>query len=98
MLGAADAASAPDAKALAAMSPEERRQSFQHQPLGARSAIVAAGPVANFIFAVLVFAALFVTYGRPFTPPVVGALSEGFPAEKAGVLPGDRIVAIDGRP
>src|SRR6185295_10834170 len=42
MFGDADAASAPDAKALAAMTPEERRQSFQHQGLGARAAIVAA--------------------------------------------------------
>ena len=98
MYGDADAASTPDMRALEAMTPEQRRESFQHQGLAARSAIVAAGPAANFLFAILVFAALFVAYGRPFTPPVVASLKEGFPAERAGVLPGDRVVAIDGRP
>jgi regulator of sigma E protease len=98
MFGDADAASAPDAAALAAMTPEQRRESFQHQGLLARAAIVVAGPLANFAFAVLIFAGLFLAYGRPFTPPIVAALKEDFPAARAGILPGDRVVSIDGRP
>lgn len=97
MFGDADAASTPDHAGAAAMSPEDQAVSFHHKPLKWRAAIVAAGPIANFIFAILVFAALFMTYGRPFTPPVVGSIIEGLPAEKAGLKAGDRIVAINGQ-
>src|SRR5690349_24807241 len=54
-----NAASMPDTRAIEAMSPEERRVSFFYQPVGRRSAIVAAGPFANFILAIVIFAAIF---------------------------------------
>ncbi|MBL8700526.1 MAG: RIP metalloprotease RseP [Alphaproteobacteria bacterium] len=95
MFGDADAASTPDRETEATMSAEDRAVSFHHKPLRWRAAIVAAGPIANFLFAILVFAALFMTYGRPYTPPVVGSTIEGMPAEKAGLKAGDRIVAIN---
>lgn len=95
MFGDSDAASTPDREGEKRMSPEERAVSFHHKPLRWRAAIVAAGPVANFLFAILIFAALFLTHGRPFTPPVVGSVIEGLPAEKAGLQAGDRIIAIN---
>ncbi|MFM8678752.1 MAG: RIP metalloprotease RseP [Alphaproteobacteria bacterium] len=96
MHGDADESSATDHAAVAAMSPEERSTAFPHKSLAWRAAIVAAGPAANFIFAILVFALLFVVSGRHYIPPVVGSVIEGMPADAAGLREGDRIVAIDG--
>ena len=93
--GDADAISMPGAE-LPAMTPEERAVSFHHKPLGQRAAIVAAGPIANFVFAIIVSAALFVLIGQPFTPPVVGGVMPGSAAEKAGFEAGDRIIRING--
>lgn len=97
MFGDADAASTPDHAAEAAMSPAERAVSFHHKSLGWRSAIVAAGPIANFAFAILIFAALFLVHGRPFTAPVVGSTIDGLPAAAAGIRAGDRILAVNGQ-
>lgn len=94
--GDADAASTTDNAAVSTMSAEERKVSFHHKTLGQRSAIVAAGPVANFIFAILIYAALFSLVGQPFTPPVVGDVVPGSAAEAAGLRSGDRILAADG--
>lgn len=94
--GDADAASTTDNAAVSAMSAEDRKVSFHHKTLGQRSAIVAAGPVANFIFAILIYAALFSLVGQPFTPAVVGDVVPGSAAESAGLRAGDRIVAADG--
>jgi len=93
--GDADAMSMPGAE-LPVMTPEERAVSFHHKPLGQRAAIVAAGPVANFVFAIVVSAVLFVLIGQPFTPPVVGGVMPDSAAEKAGFQAGDRIVRING--
>jgi len=80
-----------------ALPPEERNRTFQAKPVWQRFIIVAAGPAINFLFAILVYMALFASYGEPRTPAVVAAVSEGSAAAEAGFLPGDRIVAIDGR-
>src|SRR5947208_6043064 len=67
--GDENAASVPDPAVLAAMSEEDRRHSFVHQSVGRRAAIVVAGPVANFLLAVVIFAALFMVFGMPSTSP-----------------------------
>src|ERR1700719_1946309 len=59
-----NAASVPDTDAIAAMNPDERRVSFFHQPVWARMAVVAAGPIANFILAIVIFATIFMLYGK----------------------------------
>src|ERR1700694_2368421 len=56
--GDENAASVPDTDALASMKESERRVSFFHQPVWARAAVVAAGPIANFILAVVIFAGI----------------------------------------
>ena len=61
-------------------------------------AIVAAGPLANFVFAIVALALLFATVGRPVTPAEVGEVQAGSAAAEAGLAPGDRIVAVDGEP
>jgi regulator of sigma E protease len=95
MFGDSDAASTPSG-ALAYMSLADREVSFHYKRLGQRAAIVAAGPIANFLFAIVLFAGLYSVIGQPFTPPDVGQVKEGSAADKAGVKVGDVIVRIDG--
>lgn len=95
MFGDANAASQPSDE-VTTMSEEERAVAFPYKSLGARSAIVAGGPIANFIFAIALLAGLFSTVGQPFTPAVVGQVSPDSAAEAAGFQPLDRIVEIDG--
>lgn len=78
------------------VSPEEEARSFPHQKLWKRVSIVGAGPGFNFLFAMVVFSILFFV-GIPFLTAEVGNVSKGFPAEKAGIQPGDVIVAISGQ-
>ncbi len=95
MFGDADPASTPGAH-LTAMSAEERAVSFHHKRVGQRAAIVAAGPIANFVFSIVVLSLLFMTAGQSFTPPDVGGIQPGSAAERAGIQPGDLILSVDG--
>ena len=64
-------ASVPSKEALDKMTPEERAGAFHTKPLWAKSAIVAAGPIANFLLAIAIFAATFAIFGMPVTAPRV---------------------------
>jgi regulator of sigma E protease len=90
-------ASVPDAATLAAMSEEERKQSFFGQSVGRRAAVVVAGPLTNFILAIVLFAAVFMVVGKQIAVPRVAAVESGSPAAVAGFQPGDLVTAIDGR-
>jgi len=84
------------------VSPEVRAawqsgRTFHEKPVGSRALVVAAGPAANFLLAVVLFAGLFAFAGRPVTEPVVGKVMEGSAADHAGLKPGDRLLAIDGK-
>jgi regulator of sigma E protease len=83
-------------KALEHLSAQERKHSFQGKSVAQRAAIVAAGPVANFILAILIFTGLFTFFGEQTTEARVDVVTPGSVAEKAGFLPGDRVVSIDG--
>jgi regulator of sigma E protease len=72
--------------------------SFPSKTVWQRMAIVAAGPLANLLFAIVVLALLFATVGRPFTPAVIGEVQQGSAAAEADLLPGDRIVAVNQEP
>jgi regulator of sigma E protease len=89
-------ASTPSSEALASMTDEERKGSFHHKKVGPRAAIVAAGPIANFILAIVIFTALFTFFGKPSTTARVDKLEAGSPAEKAGFQVGDVVTVIDG--
>ncbi|WP_067333585.1 RIP metalloprotease RseP [Stappia indica] len=91
-------ASVPDQEALARMSAEERAGAFQTKPVSRRAAIVAAGPIANFILAIVIFAMLFGLLGRQEISPRVDAVQPESAAQAAGLMEGDLVLAIDGQP
>jgi regulator of sigma E protease len=95
--GDENAASVPDQAAAAAMTEAERKVSFVHQRVGPRAAIVVAGPVANFILSIVIFAGIFMSFGKQVMPARVDEVQPGSAAAAAGLMPGDLIVAIDGR-
>ena len=96
--GDENVASQPSPEALAKMDNDERAKAFQIKPLWQRAAIVFAGPLANFILAILIFAAIFATLGERITVPRVDSVQENSAADIAGVEAGDIVVAIDGEP
>ncbi|WP_417318035.1 RIP metalloprotease RseP [Emcibacter sp.] len=94
--GDAGASSTPDEDSLQGMTAEEKAVAFHYKPLYQRAAIVFAGPFVNLLFAVLILASFFAFLGRPYIPPVVDKVVVDSPAEKAGFMPGDEIVSMDG--
>ncbi len=95
-LGDADGSSKPDREALENMTGAEREGAFEHKALWRRAAVVAAGPIANFILASVIYTAVFMYYGEYRLAPIVGNVLEKSAAEQAGIKLGDRIVSIQG--
>ena len=89
-------ASAPDAEKLKALEDDARKDTLFYKPLWQRAIVVAAGPVANFILAIIIFASLYTLFGQRVTDPVVGVVAENSAAERAGMQVGDLILKIDG--
>lgn len=104
-VGDANEASAAPAPEL---DPAERARArsqglFHAQPVGVRAWVVAAGPLANFVFAILAFALLIFIVGKDVTDtgalsPRVDQVQADSPAARAGLAPGDVVRSIDGRP
>jgi regulator of sigma E protease len=92
--GDMNAASEPT-PAWLAMPPAERNRTFQCKPLWQRAIIVAAGPLINFGFAILIYMGFFMAYGQPMTPPVAGLVMPGSPAAMAGIKVNDRLLSVD---
>ena len=73
----------------------ENEQSFAARPTLVRAAIIAAGPAANLVVAIAVFAIILTTSGEPAVLPFASSVAPGSAAERAGFQPGDRILAMD---
>lgn len=95
--GDENAASVPDRDRVAAMSAEERETAFIAKPVWQRAAVVAAGPFANFLLAIAIFAFIFLTFGKTVTTPVVDSVQPDSAAEIGGLMPGDMVLSVDGR-
>lgn len=91
-----NAASVPDQETVAQMTEAEKAVSFVHQRVSPRAAVVAAGPIANFILAIAIFAGIFMLYGKQTTSARVDTVQTASAAEAAGFKPGDLVTAIDG--
>ncbi|MGR2857487.1 sigma E protease regulator RseP [Erwinia sp. 1181_3] len=75
--------------------PELRHQSFNNKTVLQRAAIISAGPIANFIFAIFAYWLVFII-GVPGVRPVVGEIVSGSPAAEAQITPGTELKAVDG--
>ncbi|MHC1724649.1 MAG: RIP metalloprotease RseP [Syntrophobacteraceae bacterium] len=80
------------------LTEEQRAGSFAEQPVRKRLAIVLAGPLSNFVLAVIIFAFLFGFSGIPERAAEIGTVNAGSPAELAGLKPGDQIRSINETP
>jgi len=98
MVGDADAASTPDKAALKKMNEETRQRSLYYKTVWQRIAVSVAGPVANYIFAILLFSVLFATIGQRYTVPIIQGIQPGSAAEVSGFQVGDHIKAVNGTP
>ena len=74
---------------------KEEKRAFLHQSVPKRMAISVAGSLANLLLAVFVFSILYLALGIPQSSPVVGTVTDGFPAQKAGIRSGDVILKVN---
>ena len=84
-------------KNLDQLSPDVRARAFHAKPVWQRFLIVLAGPMANFLLAIAIFAAFFAAFGVPNTPPVAAQVAPQSAAARAGLQPGDRLLSMNGR-
>ena len=94
--GDANGASMSDAESIAAMPASERAVTFFTQKVWKRAAIVAAGPIANFILAIVIFTGIYYVHGRGILIPQIDKVAVASAAEAAGFAPGDMVISIDG--
>ena len=75
---------------------EDQKKLFITKPLYQRSLIVAGGPLANFLLAIIIFSFIYMFVGKDFTPAKIEQVQVESPAEKVGIKKNDIIVSIDG--
>ena len=96
-LGDMNAASVPDREGLDRMPASEREGALMFKPLYQRALVVAAGPMANFVLAIVIMASFLVIYGERVIPPIASKVVAGSAAQAAGIHPGDLIVSVRDR-
>ncbi|WP_068316350.1 RIP metalloprotease RseP [Polycladidibacter hongkongensis] len=94
--GDENAASMPSREDIAKMDEQTRRTAFFAKPVWQRALVVAAGPFANFLLAIVIFASMLFFFGRMETAPYVDKVMPNTAAQEAGLAAGDLIVRIDG--
>ena len=76
---------------------EDQKKLFILKPLYQRSIIVAAGPLANFVLAIIIFAMINMFVGKDFTPAIIAEVQEDSPAFVSGLKKNDKIISIDNK-
>jgi regulator of sigma E protease len=92
------AASTPDTTRIATMTASEKSESFVGQSVAKRAAIVVAGPMANFLLAIVIFGGVFMFYGKQTMSARVDSVQPDSAAAAAGFQTGDLVTAINGSP
>jgi regulator of sigma E protease len=95
--GDADPSSKPDVEYLQNMNATARAGVLHFKPVHQRAAVAAAGPIANFILAIVIFTGVFMLSPQPYEPPIVAEITTGSAAEAAGLQVGDEIRSVDGQ-
>jgi len=95
--GDEDGSSKPDFEKLQTMNADEREGAFEHKALWRKASVVAAGPIANFLLAIVIYTSLFMIHDDIQVKPIVGGVVAGSPAESAGFQAGDRIIRLQGQ-
>jgi regulator of sigma E protease len=93
--GDADVSSRPDDATLRTLDPESRARVLHFKPIYQRALVAAAGPLANFLLAIVILSGLFMTMPQPVEPPIISEITAGSAAEAAGLRPGDAILAVN---
>lgn len=96
MFGDADPSSQTDTEKVVKMTKAEKAQAFFSKPLKAKAAIVVAGPLANFLLAIVILTGFYTVYGKSVTTNEIMNVVENSAAEKAGLRPGDKVLSING--
>jgi regulator of sigma E protease len=96
MYGDVNPASLADHEFIKNISEKDRKKVFALQPLRNRFAIVAAGPLMNYIFAIILITSMLFIYGKAEIPAIIDHVAENSAAEDAGILKGDKILEFDG--
>ena len=97
MFGDKTAASQTDEELIKNLSEADQKIAFSCKSLPVKSAIVAAGPIANYLFSVLIFAVFFMIYGYPSSEPLITQIMQNSPASRSEVNPGDIVVEVNGQ-
>jgi regulator of sigma E protease len=102
--GDASGASNPDIEELERIKAQVQAETgkgvediFHFRPVWQRALVVLAGPIANFLLAIIIFAGFAIGIGTYDRPSVIGEITPGSAAEAAGLQPGDKILTMDGR-
>lgn len=96
MFGDANPASSPDFEKIKGLSIEDKNRSFYFKPLWQKAVVVAAGPLANYLTAIVIFTGMFYCYGKAVMSPEIGNVMPGSVAERAGIKAGDVVVLANG--
>jgi regulator of sigma E protease len=91
-------ASMPSAEQLETLTPKEREGNFHTSPLWRRTLIVLAGPLANFVLGILIFAGMALAMGISIQEARITCVEPGTPAARAGLEAGDKILSVGGNP
>ena len=85
-----------NASSLTHVDVADESKAYYSKPLYARFLIIAAGPIANYLLAILILCAFYFSYGKLVMPAIIGEVVQNSPAERAGLLEGDKILKADG--